>query len=506
MLTQDQRETFAKNIAAGKYSVKELQFIAKLIEEEEKEKELITFDVTDKQRRFLDATEDEVLYGGAAGGGKSYAQVLDAWIKAIQYPGIKQLILRRTFPELKRSLIMTSVMLYKKEYAKYNESEKKWKFNNGSMIEFGYCESEKDVTQYQSAEYDIIRFDELTHFTEFQYTYLISRIRGVNNFPKQIKSSTNPGSVGHAWVKSRFIENKTPLQTFNDDLERSYIFIPAKVQENNFLMDSDPKYIQRLKQLPEAERRALLEGDWDIFEGQYFNEFRKEIHTIDTFIIPDHWRRYVTLDYGLDMLACYWIALSPDNKAYVYKELYESGLIISEAAKKILEMKNETVYEYLAPPDLWNKRQDTGKSAAEIFYENGISLSKSVNDRVQGWYNLKEWLKPTEERHEQTGEIIKTARLQIIKNCVNLIRTLPQLQHDEKDPNDVANQPHELTHGPDAIRYFVATFVMPAPNKPSKKPIEELTGYYTIEELEDKGYSKWEIRQYQAKGIKPWGR
>jgi phage terminase large subunit len=442
--------------------------LQKIREEEER---LTKFDVTDKQRKFIDALQDEVLYGGAAGGGKSYAQVLDAWIKAIRYPGIKQLILRRTFPELKRSLIMTSVMIYDKNYAKYNESEKKWKFNNGSMIEFGYCESEKDVTQYQSAEYDIIRFDELTHFTEFQYTYMISRIRGVNNFPKQIKSSTNPGSIGHAWVKKRFIEDKIPLQPFSDEFSREYIFIPAKVQENSFLMESDPKYIQRLQQLPETERRALLEGDWDIFEGQYFDEFRREIHVVDPFVIPESWRRYVTLDYGLDMLAAYWIALSPENIAYVYKERYQSNLIISEAAKAVLETNNgEKIYQWLAPPDLWNRRQDTGKSAAQLFLENGINLIPSKNDRVQGWYCLKEWLKPVDSRDEQTGEPIKTAAMKITKNCVNLIRTLPQLQHDEKNPNDVANEPHELTHAPDALRGFAITYARPAtiPEKPRK--------------------------------------
>jgi phage terminase large subunit len=205
----------------------------------------------------------------------------------------------------------------------------------------------------------------------------------------------------------------------------------------------------------------MLDGDWDVFAGQYFTEFRREIHTVEPFPIPPDWRRYIALDYGLDMLAAYWIAVDWHQKAYVYKELYQSDLIISEAAKRIKEMTGkEQIYQRLAPPDLWNRRQETGKSAADLFRENGVSLVKANNNRIQGWYNLKEWLKPYDDEQG-----IKTASLVIFKNCVNLIRTLPLLQRDEKDPNDVANEPHELTHGPDAIRYFIA-----GRPRPTEKP------------------------------------
>ena len=144
------------------------------------------------------------------------------------------------------------------------------------------------------------------------------------------------------------------------------------------------------------------------------------------------------------------------ENAYVYKEIYESGLKVSDAAKRINEMTSEIISVYYAPPDLWNRHSDTGKSTAEIFSENGIPLVKTSNDRVQGWYNLHEWLKPYEDEQGK-----RTAHLKIFENCINLVRTLPALQFDEKNPNDCAKEPHELTHAPDALRYFVAGRPMP---------------------------------------------
>ena len=166
----------------------------------------INLNVTKKQKLFIDAKESEVLFGGAAGGGKSYGQMVDALIFALTHPRSKQLVLRRTFAELDKSLIRTALSLYPKEIYTFNSSSHTGKFKNGSIIDFGYCANENDVYQYQSAEYDVIRFDELTHFTEAQYLYLISRVRGANSYPKQIKSSTNPGGVGHSWVKERFVD------------------------------------------------------------------------------------------------------------------------------------------------------------------------------------------------------------------------------------------------------------------------------------------------------------
>jgi len=420
--------------------------------------------VTAKQEMFLDAAQDEVFYGGAAGGGKSYAQLIDSLLYASQYPGSKQLLLRRTFPELERSLILVSVTLYPRELAKYNAGNHKWLFRNGSMIEFGYCDRENDVTKYQSAEYDMIRFDELTHFTEFQYTYLISRLRGANDFPKQLKSTGNPGGVGHAWVKGRFIDNHPPGQPWTDETGRTRIFIPSKVQENTFLMQADPGYISRLEQLPEDERRALLDGDWDVFKGQYYPEFRREIHVIKPIELPDYWRRFRSLDYGLDMTACYWWAVDLHGKCYIYRELHQPGLNLSQAAQKIVELtpEGEEITYTVASPDLWNRRQETGESGMEIMTKAGLTgLRKANNSRVQGWRILREYLTPYQDEQD-----IQTARLQIFDICTNLIRCLPLLQHDEHNPEDAADSPHEVTHGPESIRYGVF----------SRPPITRKTG------------------------------
>lgn len=425
-------------------------------------------ELTELQWRFYNAKEDEVLFGGAAGGGKTHGQILDAFLYACDYPGIKQLVLRRTFGELEKSFIRGTLATYPKEVAKYNDSKKKWTFKNGSIVEFGYCDNEKDVYKYQSAEYDIIRFDEATHFTEFMYIYLKSRNRGVNNFPKQIKSTTNPGGVGHTFFKERFIDNGT--KEYQDE-EGTRLFIPAKLKDNKFLMESDPNYRKRLLSLPEKERQALLDGDWDIYDGMFFREFKRDIHVIEEpFEIPNNWTIYISLDYGLDMFAPLFVAIDPEYNAYAIDEIHESNLLISEAAKKLrhhdLFKRAKRIF---APPDLWNRRQDTGKSAYDIFAENEVRLTKCSSDRVNGWLAVKEWIKPIEIKDEQTGETIKTAKLRIFSKCKNLIRCLPQLQHDDKNPNDVATEPHELTHITDALRYFCVSKTLPGQKEQSKQ-------------------------------------
>lgn len=407
-------------------------------------------ELTPRQLAFVRAQADEVLFGGAAGGGKSYGQIIDALAFASRYPGSRQLILRRTMPELERTLIRTALLLYPRELYSYNQSGRVGRFRNGSTIEFGYCGAESDVYRYQSAEYDVIRFDELTHFTEHMYLYLMSRVRGANKFPKQIKSTTNPGGVGHDWVKRRFVDIG-PADCLYKFGTGSRIFLPAKLSDNRFLMRSDPLYATRMQNLSCEERRALLEGEWDLQEGRYFSEWSREIHLIEPFELPSDWRRVFTMDYGLDMLAGYWIACAPDGRAYVYRELYEPDHIISSAARRILELTSEEICVWYAPADLWNRRQDTGKSAAEIFAEHGIELTRSSSGRVSGWYALKELLHP---RTDEQGGL--TAGILFFNTCVNAARCIPAILRDPANPNDCAVQPHELTHAPDAIRYFAS--------------------------------------------------
>lgn len=405
-----------------------------------------------KQEEFLLSKTRFTAYGGARGGGKSWVVRTKAKLMALRYAGIRILIMRKTFPELRENHILP-LMGELMGIATYKDSDKSFTFLNGSRLRFGYCDNDADVHQYQGQEYDVIFMDEATHFTEFQFSTLTACIRGVNGFPKRMYLTCNPGGVGHAWVKRLFIDRDYKPSENPDD----YTFIQAKVTDNRVLMEQDPEYVKMLDNLPDDLRRAWRDGDWDLFAGQYFTEFKRDIHVVEPFQIPKDWRVYRTLDYGLDMLACYWVAMDERGRAYVYKEAYRSDMIISKAAELINSMTTEQVKATFAPPDLWNRRQDTGKSVAQIFAEHGIVLTKASNARVAGWLDVKEWLSPYGE-----GE----ANLKFFSNCNNIIRSLPQLQHDIHDPSDVATEPHEITHGPDAIRYFCAG--RPAPNRPKQ--------------------------------------
>lgn len=403
-----------------------------------------------RQREFLRADTRFVAYGGARGGGKSWAVRQKALLMALHYDGIRLLLLRRSYPELRENHILP-LRTMAEPVADYKELEKTLVFCNGSRLKFGYCASEGDTLQYQGQEYDVIFLDEATQFTEYQFSTLTACLRGANPFPKRMYLTCNPGGVGHSWVKRLFVDKEYR----GAENPADYTFIPARVYDNKVLMKSDPGYVKMLQSLPKGLREAWLEGKWDQFAGQFFPEFQEDTHVCQPFSIPENWRRYFAMDYGLDMLAGYFIALSPEGKAVVYREIYESGLIVSQAAQHILDC-HEPVECFLAPPDLWNRRQDTGRSVAEIFAGQGIWLQRAENARESGWMDLKEWLRPGENGPALT----------VFPCCHNLIRSLQALRFDPNGGGDAATEPHEVTHAPDALRYFAAG--RPRPPRPEE--------------------------------------
>lgn len=437
--------------------------------------------INPRQDEFMRSRARYVGYGGARGGGKSWAVRAKASIMATTHPGIKQLIVRRTYAELEENHMKPLRRLLGKT-AKWREKDHSLTLPNGSEIIFGYCDTDKDVERYQGHEYDIVYLDEATHLTEYQFQTFKAVNRGTNDFPKRMYITCNPGGVGHAWVKRLFIDRDFRE---NEDPE-DYVFIQAKVYDNKVLQETNLQYVKDLESLPYELKEAWLHGKWDVMAGQYFSEWNREVHVCQAFDIPEGWSWYVAMDYGLDMLAAYAIAVDPGGTAYVVDEVYDGrervdvtgapgkGLIISEAAQRIKALAGgRKIGTYLAPPDLWNARQETGRSVADIFAECGVYLTKTSNDRVDGWMAMHERLKIIEGEDGRA-----TAQLKIFPKCVNLIRCIPLLQYDDKKPTDVATQPHELTHGPDAIRYFCVYWVSngrePQAAPPKGKLITEL--------------------------------
>ena len=412
--------------------------------------ELVIPKLYPKQVEFINSKARYTGYGGANGGGKSFVVRITASVLALKYPGIQILILRKTFPELYNNHVKPLRQFLQSDnpnkdqvFAKYDSTRKEFIFPNNSRIVCGTHENDKEVGKHQGNSYDVIFFEECTFMLKEHYDLITISNRLSGNIPTEYGFqprqyfTCNPGNVGHTWVKAMFIDNPEVNKPGSD-----YVFIPSLVFDNEYLMENDPNYVKTLENLPEKLRRARLYGDWDAFEGQFFDEFDRDIHVIDPFPIPSNWRIYRTRDYGLDMLACYWIAVDYENNAYVFKELYERDLIVSEAGKKINDMTTEPIYLDIAPPDLYNRNAQTGKSAVDIFREeSGHYLTKASNDRVNGWLAVKEWLAMT---IDQQGN--KHPKLRIFKNCTNLIRCLPLLIFDEKNPNDCKTEPHEITH------------------------------------------------------------
>lgn len=401
-----------------------------------------------KQKEFCQSRSRYTNFGGARGGGKSHVVRVKGFGGALAYPGIRILMVRRQYPELEQTLIIPMRSMIPAEMASYNGTMRMFTFYNGSIIKFGHYGAGDDL-EYQGQEWDWIFMDEATQFTESQFRTLGACLRGATNIPRRMYLTCNPGGIGHEWVKRLFVDREYQ----EGENPKDYKFIQATIDDNPHLLEASPEYKQMLDLLPEDVRRAWRYGDWDALAGTFFPEFRKESHVIEPFHrIPAEWKKYRAFDYGLDMLACLWIAVDFEGRSYVYREVQQPNLIVSEAAKLILALTpaHEHIEYTIAPPDMWNRQKDSGKNMAELFAQNGVGIVKASNNRVQGWMAEKEMLKPMKSEKDKPG-------LLVTAECKGLIRNIMLIQHDEKNPSDCATEPHSITHINDALRYFCIT-------------------------------------------------
>lgn len=434
-----------------------------------------------KQEQFFSSRKLYTAYGGARGGGKTHAVRVKAVGGAIRYPGIKILIVRRTYPELQSNHIEPIMKLVPQTLASYNGTLHTMYFVNDSIIKFGHFSGVVSEQEYMGQEYDWIFMDEATQFTEREFRFLGGLLRGVNDIPKRFYITCNPGGVGHYWVKRLFIErkfkqdSKIPEENENPDDYAPLIF--ATVEDNEILMKSSPQYLQMLSALPENIRRAHRYGDWDALAGNYFPEFDRKKHMVEAFRIPAHWIRYRAMDYGLDMLAVGWFAIDEGGHSYMYRELKMPNLKVSDAAHMIhsMTLPEEKIMITFAPPDLWARQKDTGKTMAELFYTSGIAIVKADNNRVQGWMQLKEALKL--HKDGKPG-------LTFFDNCDETMADLEVIQVDDRNPNDCAKEPHDPTHATDMLRYYCVSRTM-RPEDIIERELEDYDEPEAEEEYDD---------------------
>ena len=358
----------------------------------------------------------------------------------------------------------------------YSESEKLISLPNGSRIQLGYCSSSGDTLRYQGQEYDVIAIDEATQLSEYQFSIFKACLRGVGNFPKRMYLTCNPGGVGHGWVKRLFVDKEYRPDEDPDD----YAFIKALVYDNLTLTESDPGYVKQLESLPKRLKDAWLHGRWDVFEGQFFPEFSPARHVCDRTVIQNKaLRQFVAFDYGFDMTAALLMGVDGDNNLFVIDEFCSEGLTLSEAAARIVALCRKGAPEYaVASPDLWNRRQDSGRSGFEIMqvFPGMPPMVAADNRRIPGWRVLREYLAEND-----------SPSITICSCCHTLIRSLPALMFDSERSEDASGEPHSITHAPEALRYAVmsrarADTAHPQPRSHfrfSKKPdpLSELTNF-----------------------------
>ena len=435
-----------------------------------------------RQADFLARFEDEALYGGAAGGGKSEALVAEA-LRQAHIPHYRALILRKTYPELSE-LIDKSQRYYRGAFpgAQWSEARHMWRFPSGAKIYFGAMQHTNDRFKYQGRAYDYIAFDELTHFTQDEYLYLLSRNRASGPGTRvYLRASANPGGIGHGWVKARFLTPAPPMQTIWEDVQvrtpdgavhtarRSRIFVPSTVFDNQILLQNDPAYAARLAALPDADRRALLYGDWDAFAGQVFSEWRADpahyadrryTHVVDPFPVPRGWRVVRGFDFGYSRpFSVGWWAISPDGALCRIRELYgctgtpNEGVRweparIAREIKKIEQddpnIRGRTV-RGVADPSIFDESR--GESVAQMMEREGIFFDRGDNSRIAGKMQVHHRL-----AFDQNG----APGLTVFSTCRHFIRTVPALVYDPVNVEDVNTAMED--HIYDEMRYVVMEF------------------------------------------------
>lgn len=399
----------------------------------------------EKQKLFFKARRKHVGYGGARGGGKSWAVRTKSKMLAGRYPGIKLLIVRRTYPEL----IENHIRILRSELlgiARYNSQDKALTFNNGSFIKFMYCKNDQDLDNLQGQEYDIIFLDEASQLSEYQMKAIAACCRGVNDYPKRIYYTCNPGGQGHAYIKRIFIDrNFLPNEDPND-----YEFIQALVDDNAALMEAQPEYVAFLDALPKKLREAWRYGRWDVFEGQVFSEFtddpehyddHKWTHVINPFEIPVEWTIYRSMDWGYAKpFSVAWTAVSGAGRMYRFRELYgctgEANMgvewTVEQLASKIAEIEREDhrlqgkhIYG-VADPAIW--QTDGGPPIIETMENYGVYFDKADNKRWPGKMQCHYRL-----AFDEDG----LPMFYVFNTCKNFIRTIPALLYSETDVEDV---------------------------------------------------------------------
>lgn len=433
---------------------------------------------------FLESDKKYIGFGGARGGGKSWAVRTKAELLSLAYPGIKCMIVRKTYPELTENHINPMCETLKchhmdrnERLASYNDSKKNITFPNGSRILFRYCDNEKDADRFQGTEVDVLFIDEATHQSEEKFKKLSACVRGVNDFPKRIYLTMNPGGEGHHWVKRLFVDRQYEKGENPDD----YVFIQSLVTDNKALMESNPDYIRQLEALPPKLRKAWLEGDWNIFDGMFFEEFKDDpdhyedrqwTHVIAPFDIPDGWKIYRSFDWGYNKpFSCGWWAVDYDGVVYRILELYGCTETANEGLKwtphqvfqKIHEI--ETEHRWLkgkkiigiADPAIWDA--ETGESIADVANKHYVYFKPGDNKRLPGWMQV---------HYRMAFDENGFPMMYIFNNCKAFIRTIPLLQFDEHKVEDLDTDGED--HIADEMRYFLMS--RPITPKTAPKPDE----------------------------------